>query len=201
MDQINRSRRALGAFVSLSVMAALLYVTVIHQSNTKTPRVEDSVTDYTGDKTPVVMEDGVITENRDFGDDGEEDAPMTKPPLTTPKPTVPTPTPTSSQTQSASSTYKDGTYSAVGSYMSPGGQDSLGVTVTLSKDVVTSVSLDLQPGDRTSARYMDSFASGYESLVVGKNIANLKLTKVSGASLTPIGFNNAISQIKAKARA
>lgn len=97
--------------------------------------------------------------------------------------------------------YKDGTYSATGSYMSPGGEDRLGVTVTLKSDTITAVSITQEPGDNTSARYQDKFASGYQQYVIGKNIAEVNLTKVSGSSLTPKGFNDALAQIKAQARA
>lgn len=99
------------------------------------------------------------------------------------------------------SVYKDGTYSATGSYMSPGGKDLLGVTITLADDVITSVTVTNGAGDHTSDRYQEKFISGYKQYVVGKNIADVKLTKVSGASLTPIGFNDALSQIKSKAKA
>ncbi len=97
-------------------------------------------------------------------------------------------------------TYKNGTYSADGSYDSPGGPDSIGVTLTLQNDIVTNVSVTPNPGDRTSARYQNAFISGYKQYVIGKNISGLNLGKVSGSSLTPIGFNNALTQIKAQAK-
>ncbi|MDB5204354.1 MAG: hypothetical protein JWP09_382 [Candidatus Taylorbacteria bacterium] len=99
------------------------------------------------------------------------------------------------------SMYKDGTYSATGSYRSPGGADTLGVTLTLSNDVVTDVTVAKGAGDNTSSRFQDKFISGYKALVVGKNIADIKLSKVSGSSLTPIGFNDAVAQIQAQAKA
>jgi hypothetical protein len=100
----------------------------------------------------------------------------------------------------SSSVYKDGTYSAVGLYMSPGGGDTVSVTVTLAKDIVVESEVVSGANDRTSERYQNRFISGYKQYVVGKNIADLHLTKVSGASLTPIGFNDALAQIKARAQ-
>ena len=97
--------------------------------------------------------------------------------------------------------YKDGTYSATGSYMSPGGEDQVAVTLTLANDIITSVTVTPQAGDRTSQRYQSRFVSGYKQYVVGKNIASVNLSKVSGSSLTPIGFNAALTQIKAQAKA
>ena len=104
-------------------------------------------------------------------------------------------------TKKSVSVYKDGTYSATGSYMSPGGQDQLGVTVTLVNDIITSAVVTNGAGDDTSERYQQKFIAGYKQFVIGKNITDVNLTKVSGASLTPIGFNDALSQIKAKAKA
>jgi uncharacterized protein with FMN-binding domain len=99
------------------------------------------------------------------------------------------------------SEYKDGTYTATGSYQSPGGPDHIGVTVTLKNDIITSASITPEPGDRTSAHYQSLFASGYQAVVVGKDISTLHVDAVSGSSLTPIGFNDAISQIKTQAKA
>ncbi|MBU6231933.1 calcium-binding protein [Patescibacteria group bacterium] len=101
----------------------------------------------------------------------------------------------------ASSVYKNGTYTATGQYMSPGGPDQLQVTITLSNDVITSVSVVPEPGDGTSARYQSYFVSGYKQYVIGQNIDSVNLTYVSGSSLTSIGFNDALAQIKAYAKA
>lgn len=103
--------------------------------------------------------------------------------------------------QTAASIYKDGTYSATGSYMSPGGPDKIGVSVTLVHDIITDVSVTPMPGDPRSAGFQDMFASAYKSFVVGKNINDVHLTKVSGSSLTGAGFNDALAQIKAQAKA
>jgi hypothetical protein len=99
------------------------------------------------------------------------------------------------------SVYTDGTYSAIGSYMSPGGEEQISVTLTMTNDIITSASVTSAAGDRTSQRYQNDFISGYKQYVVGKNIADINLTRISGSSLTPIGFNNALAQIKAEAKA
>ncbi len=103
--------------------------------------------------------------------------------------------------KTVSSTYKDGTYTATGSYRSPGGQDQIQITVALKNDIITSVSAVPMAGDRESKEYQAKFISGYQSVVVGKDISTLKLGAVSGSSLTPIGFNDAITQIKTQAQA
>ena len=120
---------------------------------------------------------------------------------TAPVVTTPVSTTTTVTATTASSTYKDGTYSATGTYMSPGGQDRVGVTLTLANDIVTSATVTPEPGDNESARYQNKFVSGYKQYVVGQNIADIHLTRVSGSSLTPIGFQNALTQIEAQAQA
>lgn len=111
---------------------------------------------------------------------------QTPPPVTVPK--------------KSTSVYKDGSYSATGSYMSPGGLDHLGLTLTLKDDLITDVTVTPQPGDNTSARYQDKFVSGYKVYVLGKNISDVQISKVSGSSLTSIGFNDALTQIKSQAK-
>ena len=110
-------------------------------------------------------------------------------------------TPTTPVVDTKKSMNQDGTYTAVGSYMSPGGPDKIGVTLTLASDIVTDVSLNLQAGDRTSQRYQDMFASAYKTSVVGQSISTLNLQRISRSSLTPEGFNDAITQIRAQAKA
>lgn len=99
------------------------------------------------------------------------------------------------------SVYKDGTYSATGSYMSPGGEDQINVTLVIANDIVTGATVTPAAGDRVSSRYQQMFISGYQSQVIGKNIADINVTRVSGSSLTPEGFNDALAQIKTQAQA
>lgn len=44
------------------------------------------------------------------------------------------------------------------------------------------------------------FKSGVSSLTVGKDIDDVKLSRVSGSSLTSTGFNSALDTIKTEAR-
>jgi len=99
------------------------------------------------------------------------------------------------------SAYADGTYSATGSYSSPGGRESIELTVTIKDGVITSTSLETDPASRDSRTYQTSFASGYKDLVVGKNVDEVSLSRVAGSSLTSNGFNDALDQIKSDAKA
>jgi uncharacterized protein with FMN-binding domain len=110
-----------------------------------------------------------------------------------------TSTPTTAAT--AGSTYKDGTYSATGSYFSPGGQESIKVNVTLKNDIVTASSAVSGANDPTAQVYQMSFINGYKIYVIGKDISSIKLSNVSGSSLTSQGFNNALKQIEQHATA
>lgn len=97
--------------------------------------------------------------------------------------------------------YKDGTYTAVGSYRSPAGLEQVSVTVTLQNDVVTSTTATGLATNGTSQRYQQKFISGYSAQIVGKNIDTIQLDHVSGSSLTPGGFNDALAKIKVSAKA
>ncbi len=99
------------------------------------------------------------------------------------------------------STYKDGTYTATGSYNSPGGLETVDVTLTLSGDVVTSANVVSGARDPESRRYQSAFISGYKQYVVGKKISSINLGTVSGSSLTPKGFNDAVTKIETQAKA
>ncbi|HEY6737203.1 MAG TPA: calcium-binding protein [Candidatus Saccharimonadia bacterium] len=99
------------------------------------------------------------------------------------------------------SQYKDGTYSATGSYESPGGQESIEISVTVKNGVITATSAQEAATDHDSEEYQQRFIANYKSLVVGKSLDSVSLGRVSGASLTGAGFNDAISQIKTQARA
>lgn len=98
-------------------------------------------------------------------------------------------------------TYKNGTYNATGSYISPSGQESIELTVTLKESIITDTSLASNATDRNAKDYQTAFASGYKSMVVGKNIDRVSLSRVAGSSLTSNGFNDALDQIKTDAKA
>lgn len=100
-----------------------------------------------------------------------------------------------------SSTYADGTYTATGSYVSPGGQESVEVELTLTGDVVTDVTVTSLAVNPNSERYQGEFVDGIADVVVGVAIDDLNVSKVAGSSLTSGGFNDAVEQIKAEARA
>lgn len=99
------------------------------------------------------------------------------------------------------SNYKDGTFSATGGYRSPGGQQSIKISLTVQDGKVTGSTAESGANDPTSRSFQEKFISGYKDLVVGKSLDEISLDKVSGSSLTPQGFDDALQQIKDQAKA
>jgi hypothetical protein len=109
--------------------------------------------------------------------------------------------PSSSSTDKVNS-YKDGDYSAVGSYAVPNGAtEQVGVKLHLKGDIIDSVDVQSMAKLPTSVRYQGIFIENYKQYVVGKPINAVELDEVSGSSLTPKGFNDALQKIKEEAKA
>ncbi len=97
------------------------------------------------------------------------------------------------------SPYKNGTYTATGTYSSPGGREQVIVNITLENGVVTASTVTPIPASPTSEEFQKQFASGYKQFVIGKAIDTLSVDTVAGSSLTGIGFNTALDQIRTQA--
>ncbi|WP_423260129.1 hypothetical protein [Herbiconiux sp. 11R-BC] len=100
---------------------------------------------------------------------------------------------------SSSSTYKDGQYSAQGQYISPNGQETIDVSLTLAGDIITAVTVTPDATNPTAVSYQTQFADGIAAVVVGKDIDEISVSRVAGSSLTSGGFNQAVDAIKADA--
>jgi|GEM_PF-944599 len=122
-------------------------------------------------------------------------------------PTTPTPTSTSHQTSnpatipSSVKKYKDGRYTAAGNYFTPEGPEEIDVSLVLKNGIIADSSLVQSGFRRQSVEYQGIFASNYKQYVIGKSIDEVNLSLVSGSSLTPGGFNDALTKIKIEARA
>lgn len=103
------------------------------------------------------------------------------------------------QPAESTSEFKDGSYNAEGGYTSPGGSESVSVSLTIKNGVVTDSTVEPQAVNPNSKRYQGLFIGGYKTEVVGKSLADLQLGAVAGSSLTPKGFNDAVSDIKTQA--
>jgi len=108
--------------------------------------------------------------------------------------------PASSSMGMMSTHYKAGTYTSEGTYFTPDGDESIKISLTLSADgTITATAATAQSISHDSKEYQDRFIRGYKSQVVGRSINGLSLGNISGASLTPIGFNKAALSIKSQA--
>lgn len=96
-------------------------------------------------------------------------------------------------------TYKDGSYTEPGTYVSPGGTEHISVTLTLAKNIITAIKVTTVKADPTATGYEQMFEGGIAAVTVGKDINTLKIGVVAGSSLTSQGFNRALAAIKADA--
>ncbi|MBT2531790.1 FMN-binding protein [Arthrobacter sp. ISL-48] len=106
----------------------------------------------------------------------------------------------SSSLASSGSGYKDGAYSADGTYVSPNGAETVGVELTLASGTVTDVKITQHPSNPNTRKFQGEFAGGIAAQVVGKSIDQLNVSKVAGSSLTSGGFNQAVEKIKSEAQ-
>jgi uncharacterized protein with FMN-binding domain len=103
------------------------------------------------------------------------------------------------ETNASASSDASGTWTETGDYSSPGGQESVTVTLTAKDGTVTAVKVT-GSGDSPNARqYQSAFISRISAEVVGKPLATLEVGAVSGSSLTGNGFNAAVEKIRADA--
>ncbi|WP_295838302.1 hypothetical protein [uncultured Microbacterium sp.] len=102
---------------------------------------------------------------------------------------------------SGSGTYKDGQYEATGQYATPESVETVDVTLTIAGDTVTAVEVTGDPQAAESKRYQSEFIGGIKDKVVGKKLDEISVSKVAGSSLTSGGFNKAVDEIKASAKA
>jgi len=94
---------------------------------------------------------------------------------------------------------KDGTYRATGDYDTPGGPESVDVTLTVRSGVVTAVHVTGSHITPNAQHYQAAFESGISGVVVGKRLAGLSVGAVSGSSLTGQGFDQALDSIRVEA--
>ncbi|MGN7860039.1 FMN-binding protein [Microbacterium sp. 22303] len=111
--------------------------------------------------------------------------------------------PSATSTASAAdsgSTYKDGTYTADGSYQTPETVEKITVDLTVSQDTVTKVEVTGDPQASETKHYQSQFIGGIAAQVVGKKLDDISVSRVSGSSLTSKGFNQALATIRTEAK-
>jgi uncharacterized protein with FMN-binding domain len=106
----------------------------------------------------------------------------------------------SSGAEGSGASYKDGTYSADGTYKSPNGTETVGVQLTLASGKVSAVEITQHPSNPNTRKFQGEFAGGIAEQVVGKSLDEIKVSKIAGSSLTSGGFNQAVEAIKTQAQ-
>lgn len=108
---------------------------------------------------------------------------------------------TTTSSPTSSTGYKDGTYKTTANYVVPhGASNSLTASVTISGGKVTAVTVNNDYSDQESSMYIDSFMSSMQSVVVGKSVDGLSLSRIGGASLTTQAFDDALAKIRTDAK-
>lgn len=121
--------------------------------------------------------------------------------ITTPTPVAATPVVTATPTPALSYVYRNGIYTAIGSYSVPGhGSEKITVTVTITNDAISASTVTAGANNQESLDFQSAFIGGYKPYVIGKSVSTLSLGRISGASLTPKGFNSALAQIRTQAK-
>lgn len=90
-----------------------------------------------------------------------------------------------------------GKYVQRADYKSPLTDEYIVVTVYLENDIIKNVETKNSKAHRISIGYQDAFENQIGSEVVGKNIRDIYISKVAGASGTTKAFMQAIAKIKA----
>jgi len=102
-------------------------------------------------------------------------------------------------TVAVDASYKDGVYSTTGNYVAPSGPETIDVTMTVKDGAIADVSVVANATNAASKKFQAMFVDGCKMMVVGQKLSMLSLSKVSGSSLTPKGFNDAIAEIRTQA--
>lgn len=104
------------------------------------------------------------------------------------------------QSSNAQTSSADGAYTATGNYRTPGGNQDVGVSLVLKNGLIESLTVTNKATDPESREYQEKFIGGVGSIIKGKKIEDVNVSRVSGSSLTGAGFNQALEKIKEQAK-
>lgn len=94
--------------------------------------------------------------------------------------------------------YRDGTYVEQTSYRTPEGNYQMSVTFTIEKDLIIDSSIAFNDQGAES-NYSKSFVASYKQEVLQRNLEEVSLSRVGGASLTTKAFNSVLQSVKSQA--
>lgn len=99
----------------------------------------------------------------------------------------------------ASSTYINGSYTTEVFYLTPARDEyQMDITVTLQNDIVIDSTIVYSRGAEVDPN-PQRFNKAYKAEIIGKNIDEINLSRVGGASLTSTAFNEGLDLIKEQA--
>jgi hypothetical protein len=91
------------------------------------------------------------------------------------------------------------TFIGTGTYLTPSrSKHEVDVTLTLQAGLVTEVDVVYDNSDGYTYPQQERFDAAYKTLVVGKSLNEISLSRVGGASLTTNAFNEALAAIKSQ---
>jgi|GEM_PF-5050988 len=100
---------------------------------------------------------------------------------------------------SLSNAIKDGFYTSLVNYDSPGGLDTMNVSVSIKDGKVATLTLDVVKAGDISTNYIKNMNTAIPPLVVGKSLDQISLPKqISGSSLTSVAVAKYFEGLKAQ---
>lgn len=96
--------------------------------------------------------------------------------------------------------YRDGSYVAQGRYLTPGGAEAIGVQLKVAGGRIVTSEIQVEATSPTARQFQRQFATRLATRVLSQPLAAVSVTRVAGASLTSLGFDNALAQIRGEAR-
>lgn len=101
---------------------------------------------------------------------------------------------------SSNDIYKDGTYVVENTYyVMPGFNEPMQTTVTLENNIISDTEVRFASRDPHSLTHQRDFAVAYKDEVIGVPLGEASFSRIGRASLTTIGFNNALKEIRLEA--
>ncbi|MEJ7648731.1 MAG: FMN-binding protein [Nakamurella sp.] len=100
----------------------------------------------------------------------------------------------------AGSLFRDGDYASTGRYLTPGGNESIEVTLRVRDGVITAATSRTEALSPTARQFQEQFRVAIAAQVVARPLSSVSVDVVAGASLTSSGFNDALTRIRTEAR-
>lgn len=113
---------------------------------------------------------------------------------------LPSPAVGSSLPGAAGTVFRDGDYASTGRYLTPGGNESIEVTLRVRGGVITAATSRTEALSPTARQFQEQFRVAIAAQVVARPLSSVTVDVVAGASLTSLGFNDALARIRTEAR-